>query len=88
MLPIEFMGQDKDLLKAAPGTEDAVIDLPVKRHQQTITLQHETVKINAVTSCWFLTDEEIEKLIDKKVIWFTAWGTTHPPISLSLDKPF
>lgn len=84
MEAIEFQGQDKEDLKAAPGTERLVLDLPVKRHK----LEVPEGTISVITSCWYLTDEEIELLITKKVIWFTAWGNTHPPITMSVEKPF
>lgn len=87
MEAIEFQGQDKEDLKAAPGTEQIVYDLPVKRHNVKLGDAGDMV-FPAVTSCWYFTDEEIEQLIVSKVIWFTALGPTHPPIMLSVEKPF
>lgn len=87
MEPIEFMGMDKEFLKAAPGTESAVRDLPVKRHKQLIQMGEELVNMPAVTSCWYVSDEDLEKIIKERVVWFTAWGTSHPPVILSADRP-
>lgn len=93
MEPIEFMGMDETPLKAPKGTEKNVVDLPVKSIKQKIEVQRpdgstEVVDMPIKVSCWYFTDEDIEKLITEKVLWFGAWGESHPPIFLTTERPF
>jgi hypothetical protein len=62
----------------AAGT---VIDLPTHRYRDLDGNQH-------VISCWKLTVDEIAEILRTGVIWFHAWGHTHPPISIQGTCPF
>ena len=70
-----------DVLKAAPGTEDKVYDLPICR-------TYDSLGNELVISVWELTDEDIEALIKNRKIYFQCWGHTHPPIVLSANSLF
>lgn len=92
MEPIEFMGMELAPLNAPTGTEDSVSALPFKRVSQKITVRTaegpKDVEVPTVVSCWYLSDEEIEKLITTKVIWLGVWGETQPPVYLTTERPF
>lgn len=39
-------------------------------------------------SCWELTEEQIQDIIDNKRIWLSVFGSGQPPVWLSTDYPF
>jgi hypothetical protein len=41
-----------------------------------------------VMSKWELTPEELEEVRRTGVVWFSCWGTTHPPMWISGHNPF
>lgn len=63
------------ILRAPEGSED-VVDLPITR------LKYEDGS-NAVESCWELSEDELQKIIETKKVYFVCTGVTHPPILLS-----
>lgn len=64
-----------DILKA-PANSDNVEDLPIAR----ICFDN---GVNAIESCWEMTDEELEIIKKSKKIYFTCFGVTHPPILIT-----
>jgi len=65
-------------LKAPEGSDD-VIDLPIT------TLVYPDGS-HAVESCWKLSKEELEKIIETGKVYFVCMGKTHPPILLSIKS--
>jgi hypothetical protein len=55
------------------------MDLPVTRFNYK-------GEIHGVESCWQLTDEEIQEIVNSGKIYFAVWGNTHPPICLSTSS--
>ena len=39
-------------------------------------------------SCWKLTREEVQYVIDTGKVWLRVWGTPHPPVNVSADDPW
>ena len=74
MKPIEHEHRN-DILKAPPNS-DNVNDLPIAR----IVFEN---NVNAVESCWEMTDEELEIIKTTKKVYFTCFGVTHPPILIT-----
>ena len=66
--PVGFEGAN-DLLRAPPNTDCR--DLEIYRNN------------DGITSCWRLTEKEIEEVVKTGVIWIHAVGVTHPPIFIS-----
>lgn len=64
------------VLKAPPGQENEVMDLPIAR------LQFDDGS-RGVESCWELSKEELEEVMITGRIHFTCMGDTHPPILLT-----
>lgn len=65
--PVNFIGVNRNYV-AAPGEEDRVGTLPVRRE-------------GAVTiSCWELTPEELEKVKRTGRIYLGVFGTGQPPV--------
>lgn len=62
----------------AAGT---VLDLPIHRYRDLDRNSH-------VISCWRLTNEEWAEVARTGLIWFHAWGETHPPVSIIGLSPF
>ena len=62
------------------GPSPDVMDLPVTR----INFED---GISVVESCWQLSEEELKEIIQSGKIYFSVWGTTHPPICLRVE-PF
>jgi hypothetical protein len=69
----------------APTPEDAaagtVYALPVHRYRDLDNNPQ-------VLSKWQLTPEELEEVRRTGVVWFSCWGTTHPPMWISGHDPF
>lgn len=63
----------------APKDSENVIDLPITR------LKYNDGQ-NAVESCWELSEDELQKIIETKKIYFVCMGVTHPPILLSTES--
>jgi len=61
-----------DVLRAAPGTEDRVSDLPIMRGEES------------VSSFWKPTPEELAALNANGCMMFEVWGRTHPPIAVAV----
>jgi len=79
--------ESNDVLKAAPGTEDAVNDLRIFRQGLSFTPNGQRLDL-CVVSCWELSDEELAEVIRTKRIYFQALGRTHPPIMVHGSTPF
>lgn len=79
MKPIDFP-QANDLLRAAPGTEESVVDLPVARIQYLDGTP-------GIVSCWRLSFWERLKVLWTGNVYFEALARTHPPILLTVDPP-
>lgn len=60
----------------APKEGTSVVDLPITR------LEYSNGS-NAVESCWELSEEELNRIIKTKKVYFVCMGVTHPPILLS-----
>jgi hypothetical protein len=71
-----------DVLKASPGTEHYVNDLPIYRQAQT------TAQLPCVVSCARLSPEELAEVNRTGVVYLQVIGHTHPPVSLHGINPF
>lgn len=69
MIPSNFR-QANLVLKAPPGEEENVVDLPVFLNRDEGT----------VSSLWMPTDEEREIIAKGGGVMVTIWGHTHPPV--------
>jgi hypothetical protein len=74
MKPIKT-GNSNSILRAPEGDEN-VNDLPITRLEFPNGVQ-------AVESCWEISEEELEIIKTTGKIYFLAVGDTHPPILLS-----
>lgn len=74
MIPIET-NTTNCILK---GSTPEVMDLPVTRYQTEDGFY-------AVQSCWQLSDEELQEVINSGKIFFAIYGSTHPPICISTE---
>jgi hypothetical protein len=79
--PVEFPEQNT-VLKAAPGTESWVRDLPIYRQYP------DGVNDQCVVSCWELSAEEVAEIVRTGRVYFQAFGPTHPPVALHGSNPF
>ena len=59
-------------LSAAPGTEDRIYPLPIRRV--------ETFDGPAVVSCWYPTEEELRVLGNGGFVYLCILGVTQPPV--------
>jgi len=75
MKPIETE-HTNSILKAPPGQENEVMDLPITRLQFDDDL-------SGVESCWELSKEELDEVTRTGRVYFTCMGDTHPPILLT-----
>lgn len=75
------------MLKAAPGTEEWVRDLPIYRQGLSFTADGQRLD-QCVVSCWQLSPEELAEIARTGVVYFQCFGTTHPPVSLWGTSPF
>lgn len=75
MQPSHFR-QANLVLKAPPGEEENVVDLPVFANRDE----------NTVTSLWLPTDEEREIIAQGGGIAVTIWGLTHPPVMVGAAR--
>lgn len=76
MIPVKISTTNCMLKGTAPG----VMDLPVTKYEYTDG-------VPAVQSCRQLSEEELQEIIRTGKIYFSVWGSTHPPICLS-TTPF
>jgi hypothetical protein len=77
MKPIEFKEMNVILKKPDSMTDEECGSLPVYCDGESCI------------SCWELSDEDIEKLIKTRKLWFRVFsGITQPPIGFTVDKPF
>lgn len=74
MRPVKFE-EANVVMKAPPGEEENVFDMPAFRDKGNIV------------SCWELTDEEVEEIVKTKRIYALMKGI-QPPMLLQIDTPF
>lgn len=74
-----------DVLKAAPGTEDHVNDLPIFRQSFQ---QLQEGQMPCVVSCAKLSPEELAEVNRTGVVYLQVLGHTHPPVALHSISPF
>lgn len=41
-----------------------------------------------VVSAWKLTDEDLKRIFETKIVWFIVQGVTHAPLKLQTEDPF
>lgn len=82
----EFPEQN-DVLRAAPGTEDHVNDLPIFR-QPTAEGPLQAGERPCVVSCFKLSEEELAEVNRTGQVYLLALGYTHPPIQVLGVSPF
>lgn len=80
MKAIKFPECNK-VLTAPRGQEEEVFDLPVC---QTAYPDEQP----CVISCWELSDEDIDNLIQTRQLWLSSYGHTHPPLVPLSKSPF
>ncbi len=73
MRPI-IVKETNGVLRAPPGQEDTVYDLPVQFDRHCVT----------VSSHWRLTWRERLRVLRTGIVKFTSVGRTHPPIRLEV----
>jgi hypothetical protein len=83
---IEFP-EGNDTLRAAPGTEEFVNDLPIFR-QPLPGQQMKPGNLPCVVSCFQLTPEEKAEFDRTGVLYLQVLGHTHPPVSIHAFNPF
>ncbi|HEX8658318.1 MAG TPA: hypothetical protein VF690_12320, partial [Hymenobacter sp.] len=76
-----------DVLKAAPGTEEYVSDLPIFR-QPLLGQQLKPGHPPCVVSCFKLSAEELAEVARTGLLYLQVLGPTHPPVSISGLSPF
>lgn len=76
-----------DVLRAAPGTEDYVQDLPIFR-QPLPGQQLKPGHLPCVVSAFQLTPEEKAEFDRTGVLYLQVIGYTHPPVSIHAFHPF
>lgn len=81
MHPIDFP-ERTGILKAAPGTEEYVQDLP---YAQAID---PNTNLPYVVSCWELNKEERDMLLREGKIYISFVGNTIPPVLPTVEYPF
>ncbi|GAA4362120.1 hypothetical protein GCM10023185_29740 [Hymenobacter saemangeumensis] len=79
--PVQF-DEANTVLRAAPGTESWVRDLPIYRQYA------DGVNDQCVVSCWELSPEEQAEVARTGRVYFQCFGTTHPPVSIWGTTPF
>jgi hypothetical protein len=84
--PVIFPEQN-DVLKAQPGTESWVMDLPIFRQGLSFTADGQRLD-QCVVSCWELTPEELAEVQRTGRLYIQAFGRTHPPVSVHGASPF
>lgn len=67
--------QANTVLKAPPGSEDKVYDLPICR----------PTNYPGVVSCWEVPLEAIHEISKTRRIYLMVQGRTHPPVILVTD---
>jgi hypothetical protein len=76
---------ESNAVLGAPTPEDAaagtVYALPIHRYRDLDNQPQ-------VLSKWELTPEELAEVKRTGVVWFSCWGTTHPPMWISGHDPF
>ncbi len=45
-------------------------------------------KDNCIVSCWKMSEEEKKRFQETGEVWLTVIGLKHPPICMSVEKPF
>lgn len=65
-------------LKAPPGMEGEVGDLPVHRSDEPAL----------VVSCWELEPGDMEEIRRTGRVWLSVQGRTHPPLCVTARAPF
>ena len=73
MKPVPFEGSN-GILRAPPGREGDVLDLPVMFGYDP------SAGVPIVVSVWELTEAEIRAVVLSRRMRFSAYGHTHPPI--------
>lgn len=64
------------VLRAPEGmTQDECYDLPVHSSD------------GKVVSAWRLSDDELRKVQETGIIWFSCMSSTHPPVMIGADAP-
>lgn len=76
-----------DVLKAAPGTEAYVSDLPIFR-QPLPGQQLKPGYMPCVVSCFQLSPQELAEVNRTGRLYLQVLGHTHPPVSISGLSPF
>jgi hypothetical protein len=79
--PVNFPEQNA-VLPPYPGTESWVRPLPIYRQYP------DGVNDQCVVSCWELSPEEIAEIVRTGKVYFQAFGSTHPPVSIHGITPF
>lgn len=77
MRPIGF-DEANVTLKAPPGMEGEVLDLPVHRSDEPAL----------VVSCWALEPGELEEIQRTGCVWLSVQGRTHAPLYVTARPPF
>ena len=72
--PIDF--PEKNSVRTAPPDMKNCADLHVH-----------VVGDGRVISCWELTGDELQRVLETKRIWLTVWGS-HPPACIEGISPF
>ncbi|HBR31937.1 MAG TPA: hypothetical protein DD733_07625 [Clostridiales bacterium] len=76
MQPTKFKEQNITFTKPASMTDEQCSSLPAYRDDREII------------SCWKMTWKERIKVLFIGKIWFSVYGTSQPPICLSVDTFF
>jgi hypothetical protein len=76
-----------DVLRAAPGTEDRVNDLPIFRQPMRGEALPEG-QDPCVVACFKFSPEEIAEINRTGVVYHMVLGYTHAPVSLHAFSPF
>jgi hypothetical protein len=62
--------------------------MPLPIYRQGLSFENGQRLDPCVVSCWRLSPEEIAEVQRTGVVYFQAFGTTHPPVSVWGTSPF
>ena len=83
MKPIDFKGANVNMTKPEGMTEEQCGSMPVLH---AIVDLGPTKSISSFTSCWELSDEDIDNILRERKVWLTILGQ-QPPVSLESSTP-
>ena len=82
MIPVDFEGTNLILVKPKNWSDEDCSALPV------FSAEDAQLKTKMYVSCWIPSEKEMKEIMEKKEIWITVVGASHPPILVEGINPF